>query len=115
MATSLDLGFFASSYTLGLRTREIGVRITLGATRRDIAGLVVHDALAQAALGTAIGLTGGALLTRVVQTSLYGVRSFDATTIALTALGMLLVSLAACARPLLRATRIDPVVAMRVE
>ncbi len=107
--------FGVLSYTLGLRTREIGVRITLGATRRDIAGLVVRDALAQAAVGIALGLVGAAALARLIQASLYGVRSFDATTMGLAAVSMLLVSLTACARPLFRATRVDPVVAMRVE
>ena len=107
--------FGVMSYTLGLRTREIGVRITLGATRRDIAGLFARDALAQAALGTATGLAGAAGLTRVMRMSFYGVESFDTITFILAAASMLLVSLAACARPLLRATRVDPLVAIRTE
>lgn len=107
--------FGVLSYTLGVRTREIGVRITLGATRRNIAGLFVRDALGQAALGTGMGLAGAAGVARLTQMSFYGVHSFDTITFILTAAAMLLVSLAACAGPLFRATRVDPAVAIRAE
>jgi hypothetical protein len=107
--------FGVMSYSLGLRTREIGVRITLGATRRHIAGLFVRDAVGQAALGTAIGLAGAAGLTRLIGMSFYGVHGFDTITFALAAASMLLASLTACAAPLFRATRVDPAVAIRAE
>ena len=107
--------FGVMSYSLGARTREIGVRITLGATRRNIAGLFARDALGQAALGTGLGLLGVASLTRIIGTSFYGVQSFDTVTLIVAAASMLLVSLAACAGPLFRATRVDPVVAIRAE
>jgi ABC-type antimicrobial peptide transport system permease subunit len=107
--------FGVVSYSLGVRTREIGVRMTLGATRRNIAGLFVRDALGQAVLGTAIGLAGAAGITRLTQMSFYGVQSFDTITFIVAAAAMLLASLAACAGPLFRATRVDPVVAIRAE
>ena len=107
--------FGVVSYSLGVRTREIGVRMTLGATRRNIAGLFVRDALGQAALGTAIGLAGAAGLTRLTQMSFYGVQRFDTITFVVAAASMLLASLAACAGPLFRATKVDPVVAIRAE
>jgi predicted permease len=107
--------FGVVSYSLRLRTREIGVRITLGATRRDIAGLFIRDALTQVAIGTAIGLAGAVAITRLARMSFYGVQSFDSGTFTVAAVSMLLVSLAACAGPLLRAMRVDPVVAMRAE
>jgi len=107
--------FGVLSYSLGLRTREIGVRMTLGATRANIAGLFVRDALGQAVFGTAIGLVGIAVLTRLIRMSFYGVQSLDTITFVLAAASMLLASLAACAGPLFRATRIDPVVAIRAE
>ena len=107
--------FGVLSHTLGLRTREIGVRIALGATRRSIAGLFIRDALGQTAVGTAMGLAGVAGLTRLISMSFYGVHAFDTTTFVLAAASMLLTSLAACAGPLFRATRVDPVVAIRVE
>lgn len=107
--------FGVMSYSLGLRTREIGVRITLGATRRNIAGLFVRDALGQAALGTAIGIAGAAGVTRLIGMSFYGVHGFDTMTFILAAASMLGASLAACAGPLFRATRVDPVIAIRAE
>ena len=107
--------FGVMAYTLGLRTREIGVRITLGATRRNIAGLFVRDALGQAALGTGIGLAGALGVQRLTRMSFYGVESIDASTFILAAVSMLLASLVACAGPLFRATRVDPVVAIRAE
>jgi len=107
--------FGVMSYSLGLRTREIGVRITLGATRRNIAGLFVRDALGQAALGTGLGLAGAAAVTRLIGMSFYGVKSFDTITLLLAAASMLLAALAACAGPLVRATMVDPVVAIRAE
>jgi putative ABC transport system permease protein len=107
--------FGVLSYSLGLRTREIGVRITLGATRRNIAGLFVRDALGQAALGTAIGLAGAAGVMRLIRMSVYGVQGFDTSTFVLAAAAMLLVSLAASAGPLFRATRVNPIVAIRAE
>jgi hypothetical protein len=107
--------FGVLSYSLGLRTREIGVRVTLGATRQTIAGLFVRDALGQAALGTAIGVAGAAGLTRLIRMSFYGVHRFDTMTFILAAASMLLAALAACATPLFRATRVDPVVALRAE
>jgi len=107
--------FGVMSYTLGMRTREIGVRITLGATRRNIAGLFVRDALGQAVLGTGIGLAGALGVARLIRMSFYGVQSFDTITLIVAAASMLLACLAACAGPLFRATRVDPVVAIRTE
>ena len=107
--------FGVMSYSLGMRTREIGVRITLGATRRDVAGLFVRDALGQAALGTSIGLAGAAAVTRLLGMSFYGVQVLDTSTFVLAAASMLLASLVASAGPLLTATRVDPVVAIRAE
>jgi putative ABC transport system permease protein len=103
------------SYSLRLRTREIGVRITLGATRRNIASLFLRDALGQVAIGTAIGLAGAVVITRLARMSFYGIQSFDNITFVLAAVSMLLVSLAACAGPLFRAMSVDPVVAIRAE
>jgi putative ABC transport system permease protein len=107
--------FGVMSYTLGSRTREIGVRITLGATRRNIVNLFVRDALGQAALGTGIGLAGAEGVAGLTRMSFYGVHDFDATTLILAAASMLLAAVAACVGPLVRATGVDPVVAIRAE
>lgn len=75
----------------------------------------MRDALGQALIGTALGLAGAAGLTRLIKMSLYGIHGFDTSTFILAAASLLLASLAACAGPLLRATRIDPAVAIRDE
>jgi putative ABC transport system permease protein len=107
--------FGVVSYTLSQRTREIGVRITLGATRRDIVGLLLRDALREVALGTGIGLVGALGVTRFTQTLVYGVHGFEPITFILAAVAVLLASSVACAGPLFRATRVDPTVAIRGE
>ncbi len=107
--------FGVVSYTLSQRTREIGVRVTLGATRRDIVGLFLRDALGQVTLGMGIGLVGALGVTRFTQTMVYGVQGFDTVTFILAAVAVLLASSVACAGPLFRATRVDPTVAIRGE
>lgn len=107
--------FGVLAYSLGLRTREIGVRITLGATRRNIAGLFVRDAMGQATLGIGIGLAGAAGVERLFQMSFYGGERIDTITFILAGASMLLASLVACAGPLFRAARIDPAIAIRAE
>jgi putative ABC transport system permease protein len=107
--------FGVVSYTLSQRTREIGVRMTLGATRRDIVGLLLPDALGQVALGTGLGLVGALGVTRFARTMVYGVHGFDTITFILAAVSVLLASSVACAGPLFRATRVDPTVAIRGE
>ena len=84
-------------------------------TRRAIAGLFIRDAIGQAVLGTAIGLAGVAAVERLTRMSFYGVEGIGMTTLIIAAMSMLLVSLAACAGPLVRATRVDPAVALRAE
>lgn len=105
--------FGVLSYTLALRTREIGVRITLGATRRNIAGLFVRDAMSQAALGAAIGLAGAVAVERLTQMSFYGVAGFDMMTGIVAVMSILVASVAASVGPLFRAMKVDPAVAIR--
>jgi ABC-type antimicrobial peptide transport system permease subunit len=89
--------------------------MTLGATRRDIMRLLLRDALGEVALGMGIGLVGALAVTRLARTMVYGVHGFDTITFILAAVLLLLASLAACAEPLFRATRLDPTVAIRGE
>jgi ABC-type antimicrobial peptide transport system permease subunit len=103
------------SYLVSQRTREIGIRYALGARRRDILLAVVGRGVALAALGTGIGIavtlaTGGALRALVV-----GVSVSDAATLATTALTLLLVAVVACLLPALRASRVNPVIALNSE
>jgi len=103
------------SYTVARRTREIGIRMTLGATRNSIARLVVADGLRLSVVGVALGLVGAVAATRVIQTALYGVQRGDPWSFALGAIALLVVSAAACLVPTIRATAVDPTVAVRAE
>jgi putative ABC transport system permease protein len=107
--------FGVISYSVGQRTREIGVRITLGATRASIARLVVGDGLRLATIGVVLGLFGATAATRLIQTLLYGVSRFDPLAFVSGALLLLVVAAVACAVPMWRATAVDPVVAVRAE
>jgi predicted permease len=103
------------SYLVNQRTREIGVRLALGAQRRDVLRMVVSRGLALAAVGVGVGLAGALLLTRVMRGVLYGVTSTDPLTFGGVAVVLLLVAAVASVIPALRATRVDPLVALRSE
>jgi putative ABC transport system permease protein len=96
------------SYVVRQRTREIGTRIALGATRLDILWLVMRQGVVIAGLGTAIGLLGGLLATRSLGSILYGVSSSDPLTLTASAGVLVLAIMAACYLPARRAARVDP-------
>jgi putative ABC transport system permease protein len=103
------------SYNVARRTREMGIRIALGAARRDILRIVLSEGLALTAAGLAFGLAGALVLTRSLSSLLFEVRPVDAATY-VTVLALLLASgLVASWLPARRATRIDPAVALRYE
>jgi predicted permease len=103
------------SYTVTQRWHEIGLRVALGASARDIVRLIVGRALALAAAGTAIGLAGAWVLSRLLSSQLFGVSPTDPTVFAGAAAAVGLVALAASYGPARRAARIDPVLALRRE
>jgi len=103
------------SFTVARRTRELGVRVALGAPRGQIFGLVLGRGLLLVGSGTAAGLVGAAVVARYASTLLFGVTSLDPATYALVAAVVLVVAAAASAIPARRATRIDPIVALRAE
>jgi ABC-type antimicrobial peptide transport system permease subunit len=107
--------FGAISYSVGQRTREIGVRMTFGATRGRIARLVVGEGIVLALCGIALGLVGAVSATRIIQHVLPNVSRVDPVSLGAGAIVLLGVSLAACFVPMMRATGVDPVIAVRAE
>jgi len=103
------------AYLVTQRTREIGVRLALGARPRDVLRMVAGRGLRLAALGVAFGLAGALLLTRLMRGVLYGVTPNDPLTFVLVAFGLLGVAALASWLPALRATRVDPLEALRAE
>jgi predicted permease len=97
------------------RTREIGVRVALGAQRSDVLWLVIRRGLKLALIGSAIGLIGAFGATRLVSGLLYGVTSTDPVTFSIVALALMVVALLASWLPALRAAKVDPMVALRHE
>ena len=103
------------SYLVGERTREIGVRMALGAQRSDVLRLVLSQGLRMALLGVAAGIALAAALTRLMSAQLYGVSPRDPLTFAAVALVLILVALAACYIPARRAASVDPTEALRAQ
>jgi predicted permease len=103
------------SYTVSQRTREIGIRVAMGAQRTDVMRLVLREAVQMTAAGVGIGIVSGLLLTRLMRTLLFGISPSDSMTFACVAAFLFLVAIAACTIPVHRATRVDPIVALRYE
>jgi len=103
------------SYLVTQGTHDIGVRIALGAQRGSILGMVVKQGMSLAGIGIVAGLIGAAALTRVMASLLFGVSTTDAVTFSSVAVFLAAVALAASYVPALRATRVDPIVALRDE
>jgi predicted permease len=103
------------SYLVSQSTRDIGVRMALGARPGDILGMVVRQGMELSAVGIVAGLVGALAVTRVMASLLFGVSAMDAATFAMVPAILATVALAATAIPALRATRVDPVVALREE
>jgi putative ABC transport system permease protein len=103
------------AYSVTQRTQEIGIRLALGAQRADILRMVVGQAAVLALAGVVVGTLGAALLTKLMADLLFGIRPFDPLTFGLVAAGLTGVALLASYIPGRRATRVDPVVALRSE
>jgi predicted permease len=111
-----SLGIYGvMSYVAGQRSHEIGIRLALGAQRRDVLRLVLGHAARMALIGIAIGLAAAAGLTRLMASQLFGVSTHDPLTFASVAVLLVLVALAACYIPARRAMQVDPMVAVKYE
>jgi predicted permease len=103
------------SYLVTQRTSEIGIRIALGAQRRDVLHLVLRDGLRSTGIGLAFGLVGSAAGSKLIESALYGARSLDPGVFVGVTFVLSTLAMAACLLPAWRAARLDPVEALRVE
>jgi ABC-type antimicrobial peptide transport system permease subunit len=103
------------AYAVAQRTQELGIRIALGATRRDVLGLVIWGGFKPVLLGLVVGLAGAFALRSSLDRLVYGVSTSDPVTFTVLPLTLALVALVASVVPALRAARVDPMIALRVE
>ena len=115
-AALASLGIYSViAYSVAQRTREIGIRVALGADRANVIRLVVGEGLVLAGFGLALGIAGALLLTRTMEALLYEVSPTDPAVLAITSLGLLVTAVLASLVPAIRAIRIEPSVALRTD
>jgi putative ABC transport system permease protein len=103
------------AYAVAQRTRELAVRIALGATSANVTSLVMKRGIVLGVTGLLLGVPAALLLTRFMSSMLFGVSSADALTYALASLGIIGIALTACYVPARRAAAVDPATALRAE
>ncbi|MGH9710627.1 MAG: FtsX-like permease family protein, partial [Candidatus Acidiferrales bacterium] len=103
------------SYSVSQRTRELGIRIALGAQERDVMRLIMGQGARLALIGVAVGIVAGLALTQLMRSLLFGVSAADPVTFGGVAVLLTLVAVAACYVPARRAMRTDPIVSLRYE
>jgi putative ABC transport system permease protein len=103
------------SYTVARRTHEVGIRIALGAGRRQVLGMVLREGMRTIAVALLIGLLVAVAASRLLSSQLFGVSATDPVTFATVPLVLAVVAFVACYLPARRASRVDPIVALRAE
>ena len=103
------------SYVASQRTHEIGIRMALGAQAKDVLKLIMGNGMALALIGVGLGLAVAFAVTRLMAGLLFGVTATDAATFVIVSVGLILIALLACYIPARRATKVDPLVALRYE
>ncbi|MGH9706886.1 MAG: ABC transporter permease [Candidatus Acidiferrales bacterium] len=103
------------AYSVAQRSHEIGIRLALGAEPRDVLRMVVRDGMRLAGLGLVLGILGALAATRYLQGELYGIKATDPLNLAMVSVGLALIALVACYIPARRATKVDPLEALRYE
>jgi putative ABC transport system permease protein len=103
------------SYAVAQSTQEIGIRMALGAQQHDVLKLVMGHGMILTVVGIGLGLVSALALTRVMASLLFEVKPSDATTFAAVAIGQAIIAMVACYVPARRATKLDPLVALRYE
>jgi putative ABC transport system permease protein len=104
-----------TAHAVGQRTHEVGIRMALGAERRDVLGLILVQHLKPALIGVTVGVVGAIILSQSLRTFIYGIRATDPLTFIAMAIALIAVAVVACWVPARRATRVDPLVALRTE